>query len=131
VCGGLVTDRIRGVKKRTRQDREVRVEARRSFSPARRRVGAPRAEADALPAGSNATGLLLIERVEPYEEVAWHLVSDRLHVRVRLLAADADRTVATVTIEGPWRPEVLGRPRRLPREALNRPHALCQTAASF
>jgi hypothetical protein len=30
-----------------------------------------------------------------------------------------------------WRPEVLGRPRRLPRDALNGLHALCQTAASF
>jgi uncharacterized protein YndB with AHSA1/START domain len=80
---------------------------------------------------ASAKGLLLVRRVEPFEAVAWRLESDRLDVEVRLRATSPDRTLATVAIEGPWRPEVLGRPRRLPREALNRLHALCQTAASL
>jgi uncharacterized protein YndB with AHSA1/START domain len=80
---------------------------------------------------ANATGLLVIERVEPFESVAWRLLAQRLDVEIRLRAAADDRTVATITVEGPWRPEVLGRPRRLPRDALNRLHALCQTAASL
>jgi len=59
------------------------------------------------------------------------LLAQRLDVEIRLRAAAEDRTVATLTVEGPWRPEVLGRPRRLPRDALNRLHALCQTAAGL
>jgi uncharacterized protein YndB with AHSA1/START domain len=81
--------------------------------------------------GANATSVLVVERVEPYEAVAWRLVPDRLDVEVRLRAVDAERTVATVVVEGPWRPEVLGSPRRLPRDALNRLYALCQTAANL
>jgi uncharacterized protein YndB with AHSA1/START domain len=81
--------------------------------------------------GAHARGLLLIQRVDPYEAVAWHLAADRLDVEVRLRSLDSERTLVTVAIEGPWRPEVIGRPRRLPREALNRLHALCQTAASL
>jgi len=81
--------------------------------------------------GANATGLLVVQRVEPYEAVCWRLLTQRLEVELRLQAAGPERTVVTLSIEGPWRPEVLGRPRRLPREALNRLYALCQTAASL
>ena len=91
-------------------------------------VGPPR---PTLFRGANATGLLLVKRVEPFESVSWHLASDRLDVEVRLRALADDRTLASLTIEGPWRPEVMGRPHRLPREALNRLHALCQTAATL
>ena len=80
---------------------------------------------------ANAGGLLVVRRVDPFESVAWHLAAQRLDVEVRLRAAGPERTIATVAIEGPWRPEVLGRPRRLPHEALNRLYALCQTAASL
>jgi uncharacterized protein YndB with AHSA1/START domain len=81
--------------------------------------------------GANARGQLLVRSVEPFESVTWYLTAQRLEVEVRLRATAEDRTEATVAIEGPWRPEVLGRPRRLPRDALNRLHALCQTAASL
>lgn len=81
--------------------------------------------------GASNRSLLLVRRVEPYESVAWYLPSQRLDVEVRLRAAGTERTLATVAIEGPWRPEALGRPRRLPRDALNRLSALCQTAASL
>ena len=79
----------------------------------------------------HARSLLLVRRVEPYELVAWHLTGPKLDVEVRLAATGSDRTVVTVAVEGPWRPEAFGRPRALPREALNRLHALCQTAASL
>jgi uncharacterized protein YndB with AHSA1/START domain len=81
--------------------------------------------------GANAAGLLIIRTVHPYEAVSWHLLAQRLDVEVRLRATADDRTVVTVSVEGRWRPEVLGGPRRLPREALNRLHALCQTAATL
>ena len=78
-----------------------------------------------------ATSLLLVRRVHPYELVAWSMPSQRLDVEVRLAVAAPDRTLVTVTVEGRWRPEALGRPRALPREALARLHALVQTAASL
>lgn len=80
---------------------------------------------------AHSRGLLLVRRVEPFEAVAWRLVQERLDVEVRLRALEAERTLVTVAIEGPWRPEVLGRPRRLPRLALSRLHELCQTSASL
>ena len=78
-----------------------------------------------------APGLLLVRAVDPYERVLWHLNAERLDVEVRLRALGADRTEATVAVEGPWRPELFGPRRTLPRVALNRLHALCQTAAGL
>lgn len=78
-----------------------------------------------------ASTLLVIERVDPYERVAWNLLAQRLHVDVRLTVVAPDRTLVTVTVEGPWRPEALGRPRALPKEAVARLHALVQTAATL
>ena len=59
------------------------------------------------------------------------LSADRLDVEVRLAAAEPDRTVVTVAVEGPWRPEAFGRPRALPREAAYRLYELVQTAAGL
>jgi hypothetical protein len=78
-----------------------------------------------------AEGLALVREVAPYERVVWELTAERLTVEVSLAVAAADRTLVTVTVEGPWRPEAFGRPRALPREALARLHALCQTAAAL
>jgi uncharacterized protein YndB with AHSA1/START domain len=78
-----------------------------------------------------AHGLLVVRAVDPQERVVWHLAREKLDVEVSLRAAGPDRTLATVAVEGPWRPEVLAPRRRLPREALNRLHALCQTAAAL
>jgi len=80
---------------------------------------------------AHAKGLLLVTQVDLHEGVAFRLLADRLDVEVRLRATAPDRTLAKVAIEGPWRPEILGRPRRLPKEALRRLHALCQTAESL
>lgn len=78
-----------------------------------------------------ATSQLVITRVDPYELAAWSLPAQRLDVEVRLAVSAPDRTLVTVTVEGSWRPEALGRPRALPREALARLHALLQTAAGL
>ena len=78
-----------------------------------------------------AEGLVVVHEVAPYERVVWRMLAERLDVDVHLAALGPDRTLVTVAVEGTWRPEVLGRPRALPREALSRLHALCQTAAAL
>ena len=80
---------------------------------------------------ANATGLAIVKVVEPHERVVWNLSADRLDVEVRLCALPGDRTLATVAIDGPWRPEAIGRPRALPRMAAHRLYELLQTAASL
>ncbi len=66
--------------------------------------------------------LLLVRADEPFERWAWHLLSARLDVEVRLQAAGTDRTLVTCTTSGR---------RRLPDEALQRLYDLVQTAASL
>ena len=78
-----------------------------------------------------ASGLLLVREVEPYRRASWYLQAERLNVEVVLDVIDDEHTRAHVAVEGPWRPEGFGRPRALPREALARLHALCQTAAGL
>jgi uncharacterized protein YndB with AHSA1/START domain len=78
-----------------------------------------------------ASGLLLVREVEPYLRASWYLSVERLTVEIVLEAIDEDSTRARLSVEGPWRPEAFGRPRALPRQALARLHALCQTAASL
>jgi uncharacterized protein YndB with AHSA1/START domain len=80
---------------------------------------------------ANAQGLAIVRTVEPFERVVWHLTADRLDVEIRLQASAPDRTVATVAVEGPWRPEAFGRPRALPRSAVTRLYELIQTAATL
>jgi uncharacterized protein YndB with AHSA1/START domain len=78
-----------------------------------------------------SSGQLLVRDVEPYERASWHLTAEKLDVEIRLETIDETHTRATVTVEGRWRPEAFGRPRALPRQALARLYALCQTAASL
>ena len=78
-----------------------------------------------------ATGLAIVKTIESYERVVWSLTADRLEVEVRLQALAPHRTLATVTVEGRWRPEAFGRPRTLPRAAAYRLYELVQTAASL
>jgi uncharacterized protein YndB with AHSA1/START domain len=78
-----------------------------------------------------STSVLLVKRVDPYELVVWSFPSQRLDVEVRLAALTPERTRVTIAVDGPWRPEALGRPRALPRNALARLHALVQTAATL
>ena len=78
-----------------------------------------------------ASGMLVVRDVEPYLRASWYLTSEKLTVEIALEALDESHTRARVAVEGAWRPEAWGRPRALPREALERLHALCQTAASL
>jgi uncharacterized protein YndB with AHSA1/START domain len=78
-----------------------------------------------------ATGLALVKVVELHERVVWTLTVERLDVEVRLQQTAPDRTTVTVAVEGGWRPEGFGRPRALPRAAVDRLHDLLQTAAAL
>ena len=78
-----------------------------------------------------SSGLLLVREVHPYERASWYLTAERLTVEIALEVIDEAHTLARLTVEGSWRPEAFGRPRALPKQALARLHALCQTAATL
>ena len=73
-----------------------------------------------------AVGMLLVRAVEPPRLLAFHLTGDGMDVELELEEESADRTLATLRIDGGW---LIGLSRALPRQALSRLHALCQTAA--
>ncbi|MFN2467686.1 MAG: SRPBCC family protein [Gaiellaceae bacterium] len=77
---------------------------------------------------SRAPGMLLVRRVEEPSLVAWHLTADRVDVELRLEAVSAHRTRAILIVSSP---SLVGFGRSLPRKALSRLHALCQTAAEL
>lgn len=72
-------------------------------------------------------GLLLVRAVEPPARFAWTLTANRLDGELRL-DERGDRTIATLDVSAPW---LMGFSRSLPRRALTRLHALCQTAAKI
>ena len=74
------------------------------------------------------SGMLLVLAIEPLERWAFQLTGERLEVEIRLSVAAPDRTVAVMSVTGPW---LIGLGKSLPRSALARLHALCQTAASL
>jgi len=103
---------------------------RRGLSPgARWQVVGPRTPT--LFRKAYAEGMLLVRDVEPYLRASWYLTAERLTVEIVLEVVDGARTQARLSVEGSWRPEAWGRPRALPKEALSRLYALCQTAASL
>ena len=75
-----------------------------------------------------ATSMLLVREVEKPAFAAWHLTAERLDVELRLSGTARDRTRADLAVTAAW---LLGFPRSLPRRALERLHALCQTAADL
>jgi uncharacterized protein YndB with AHSA1/START domain len=76
----------------------------------------------------NMSGTLIVTAVELYERFAFHLTGERVDVEIRLAAPEPDRTLATLTVEGP---SLIGLKRSLPKQALVRLHGLCQTAADL
>jgi len=74
----------------------------------------------------HAAGTLLVLEVREPELARLQFVNERLDVELRLEATAPDRTLATLVVEGSW----LRVNRSLPRKALSRLHALCQTSAS-
>jgi len=80
---------------------------------------------------ANATGVAIVKVVELHERVVWTLSGERLDLEVRLRALAPDRTLATVALEGSWRPEGFGRPRAVVKAAADRLYELVQTAAAL
>lgn len=77
---------------------------------------------------ATTSGMLLVRGVSPYERFAWTLTGDHIDAELRLEARGEDRTIARLDVEAPW---LFGLSRNLPRRALTRLHALCQTAAEL
>jgi hypothetical protein len=77
---------------------------------------------------ATSSGMLLVTGIKTPERFAWRLTGDRIDAELRLDERGADRTIATLDIEAPW---LYGFSRALPRRALTRLHALCQTAAEL
>jgi uncharacterized protein YndB with AHSA1/START domain len=75
-----------------------------------------------------ATSTLLVRDVDAPTRVQWHMTGERLDVELTLTDAGSRRTRAELTVTGPF---LVGLRRTLPRNALNRLHALCQTAAEL
>jgi len=72
--------------------------------------------------------MLLVRGVDVPERFAWTLTGDHIDVELRLEESEPNRTIATLHVEAPW---LYGFSRALPRRALTRLHALCQTAAEL
>ena len=74
-----------------------------------------------------APSVLVVKASDAPVMFSFHLTTERLDVRVDLEATAADRTRATITVEGPW---LIAYRRTLARRAVSRLYALCQTAAT-
>jgi hypothetical protein len=77
---------------------------------------------------ATTSGMLLVRGIDPPERFAWTLTGDHIDVELRLAARGDNRTLATLELDAPW---LVGLSRALPRRALTRLHALCQTAAEL
>ncbi|MFL5917981.1 MAG: SRPBCC family protein [Gaiellaceae bacterium] len=77
---------------------------------------------------ATSSGMLLVRAVRAPELFAWTLTGDHVDAELTLQASASDRTLAALEIEAPW---LYGFSRSLPRRALTRLHALCQTAAEL
>jgi hypothetical protein len=76
-------------------------------------------------------GLIVITAVEPERRLAWQDVQQAFTAQIRLEPAAEGNTRATLVIDASaWRAVAEGL-RPLPRKALARLHALCQTAATL
>jgi uncharacterized protein YndB with AHSA1/START domain len=75
---------------------------------------------------ASSSGMLQVRAIEPYERFVCYLTGDHLEVDLRLQATAEDRTKAVLSVDGTF---IWGMNRTLPRRALGRLYALCQTAA--
>ncbi len=75
----------------------------------------------------DAVGTIQILEVRPRQFVRFMFVHDGIEAKLLLEPAGDAHTRATLEIDGPW----LRVNRTLPRQALNRLYALCQTAAEL
>jgi uncharacterized protein YndB with AHSA1/START domain len=77
---------------------------------------------------ATSSGMLLVRAVRPPELFGWTLTGDHIDAELRLEPRGETRTLATLELDAPW---LIGLSRALPRRALVRLHALCQTAAEL
>jgi uncharacterized protein YndB with AHSA1/START domain len=77
---------------------------------------------------ATSSGMLLVRAVRPPELFGWTLTGDHIDAELRLEPQGDDRSVAVLELDAPW---LFGVSRSLPRRALTRLHALCQTAAEL
>jgi uncharacterized protein YndB with AHSA1/START domain len=77
---------------------------------------------------ATSSGMLLVRGVRAPEVFAWTLTGDHIDAELRLEARGTDHTLAVLELDAPW---LIGFSRSLPRRALTRLHALCQTAAEL
>ena len=77
---------------------------------------------------ATSSGMLLVRAVRPPELFGWTLTGDHIDAELRLEARGDERTLAVLELDAPW---LFGVSRALPRRALTRLHALCQTAAEL
>ena len=77
---------------------------------------------------ATSSGMLLVRAVRPPELFGWTLTGDHIDAELRLEPRGETRTLATLELDAPW---LVGFSRALPKRALIRLHALCQTAAEL
>jgi uncharacterized protein YndB with AHSA1/START domain len=77
---------------------------------------------------ATSSGMLLVRAVRPPELFGWTLTGDHIDGELRLETRAETHTLATLELDAPW---LIGLSRALPRRALSRLHALCQTAAEL
>jgi len=77
---------------------------------------------------ATSSGMLLVRAVRVPELFGFTLTGDNIDAELRLEARGEGRTVAVLELDAPW---LFGVSRALPRRALTRLHALCQTAAEL
>src|SRR5215510_748947 len=75
---------------------------------------------------ATSSGMLLVRAVRRPELFAWTLTGDRIDAELRLGERGEQRTLAVLELDAPW---LVGFSRALPRRALTRLHALCQTGS--
>jgi hypothetical protein len=72
------------------------------------------------------TSTLLVTTADPLQRFGFRLAGERLGVELTLEPRAGRRTLATLSIQGPF---LIGPRRSLPQRALKRLYDLCQTAA--
>lgn len=78
-----------------------------------------------------SVGTLVLTAVEPERRLGWQDIQQRFTADLLLEPATDGMTRATLTIESPGLRAIAEGLRPLPRQALARLHALCQTAATL
>ena len=93
--------------------------------------GSTRAATSNLLRRPGGEGVIVIRRIVERGLLAWHDVQQEIEASISLEPAATRRTTATVAIEGSWTRITFEGLRPVPKEAVRRLVALCQTAAEL